>query len=372
MCTRIFNNFNKKFLTTARNMDWATQMATTVFAFRIDNGRPVVKSGTSIRSKNTLVWTAQYHSIVTMVASKINVDDSKEEEKTVFGASDGINSKGLVANLLYDSNATYRRTDESSCKDLDVLRWVQFVLDTCCSVEEVVHKFNKDAPVQIQLIGGKVPGSESKASVHLAISDVFRDSAIIEVVQGQFKIYHNKKFRVMTNEPSYDKQIELNQFWRWQWSRKNNFPSNTIPGGTFPSDRFARASYYLNHLHKPVSTSDSLTQSKSVVMNVSVPVNFNSKLKKYPNISQTLWTTVADHNELTYYFCNARTIGDIWMDLKKVSLFPSSVSKLIIVSEIREKGELTFINKPLYAFQNENFIPTTDPFIATNDYNPCK
>ncbi|WBX77725.1 linear amide C-N hydrolase [Tenacibaculum ovolyticum] len=363
MCTRIFNNFDNNFLTTARNMDWATQMATTIFAFKIDNDQPIVKSGTSIRNEKTLVWTAQYDSIVTMIESKVNTDNSKKKEKTIFGASDGINSVGLVANLLYDSNATYHRSNGSSCKNLDVLRWVQFVLDTCCSVEEVVNKFNKDASVQIQLIGGKVPGSESEASLHLAISDVLGDSAIIEVDQGQFKIYQNEKFRVMTNEPSYDKQIELNQFWRWQWSDKNNFPSNTIPGGTFPSDRFARASYYLNHLHKPVSSSDSLTQSKSVVMNASVPVNFNSKLKKHPNISQTLWTTVANHNELTYYFCNARTIGDIWIDLKQIDLFPSSVSKLIVVYQNNKKE---FINESLNGFKNENFIKTIDPFATTN------
>ncbi|PKH52533.1 choloylglycine hydrolase [Tenacibaculum sp. Bg11-29] len=359
MCTRIFNNFNNSFLTTARNMDWATQMATTIFAFKIDNDQPMVKSGTSIRNEKTLVWTAQYDSIVTMIESKVTTDNSKEKEETIFGASDGINSVGLVANLLYDSNATYHRSNGSSCKNLDVLRWVQFVLDTCCSVEEVVNKFNKDASVQIQLIGGKVPGSESEASLHLAISDVLGDSAIIEVNQGQFRIYQNEKFRVMTNEPSYARQIELNQFWEWQWSNQNNFPSNTLPGGPFPSDRFARASYYLNHLYEPVSISDSLTQSKSVVMNASVPVNFNSKLKKHPNIAQTLWTTVASHNELTYYFCNARTIGNIWMDLNQMELFPSSVSQLIVVNE---NQDLTFENKSLYGFQNENFKETSDPF----------
>lgn len=348
MCTRVFNNYNKKYLTTARNMDWATQMPTSIFAFKVNNEEEIIKSGTFPQNENSLIWTAKYNSVVTMVGTK-----------APFGASDGINSTGLVANILYDSNASYQRKDGSSCKNLDVLRWVQFVLDTCCSVQEVKNTFSKNASTQIQLIGGIVPGSTKEASLHLSVSDKFGDSAIVEVDNGEFIIYDNKNYRIMTNEPSYAKQIEINQFWEWQWSNENNFPSNTLPGGPFPSDRFARASYYLNHLYEPISISDSLTQSKSVVMNASVPVNFKSELKEYPNIAQTLWTTVASHNDLTYYFCNARTIGNIWMDLNQMELFPSSASQLIVV---KDNEDLTFENKSLYGFQNENFEETSDPF----------
>ncbi|MCG7503185.1 linear amide C-N hydrolase [Tenacibaculum sp. Mcav3-52] len=349
MCTRVFNNYNKKYLTTARNMDWATQMPTTIFAFKVDSNEDIIKSGTTPENEHSLTWTPRYNSIVTMVGTE-----------APFGASDGINSEGLVANLLYDSNATYHRADGSSCKKLDVLRWVQFVLDTCCSVSEVIAKFSKEAETQIQLIGGKVPGSTKEASLHLSVSDILGKSAIIEIHNGEFIIYNNKNFRVMTNEPSYAKQIELNQFWRWQWNNENNFPSNTLPGGPFPSDRFARASYYLNHLYEATSTADSLTQSQSVVMNASVPVNFKSTLNNYPNIAQTLWTSISSHNERTYYFTNARTMSSIEVDLKQMDLFPSNVSKLVVVSE----RDNIFINHELTGLQNENFKETIDPFVS--------
>ncbi|CAL2104512.1 Linear amide C-N hydrolase [Tenacibaculum sp. 190130A14a] len=349
MCTRVFNNYNKRYLTTARNMDWATQMPTTIFAFKVDSKEDTIKSGTASENEHSLTWIPRYNSVVTMVGTE-----------APFGASDGINSEGLVANLLYDSNATYHRADGSSCKNLDVLRWVQFVLDTCCSVQEVKDAFSKDAPTQIQLIGGIVPGSTKEASLHLSVSDILGKSAIIEVHNGEFIIYDNENFRVMTNEPSYAKQIELNQFWRWQWNNENNFPSNTLPGGPFPSDRFARASYYLNHLYEAKSTEDSLTQSQSVVMNASVPVNFKSTLDDYPNIAQTLWTSISSHNELTYYFTNARTMSSIQVDLKQINLFPSNVSNLIVVSE----KDNVFINHELTGLQNKNFKEATDPFIS--------
>jgi penicillin V acylase-like amidase (Ntn superfamily) len=351
MCTRIFNNFNKEnnFLTTARNMDWATELPTCLFVFRNENNNPMEKTGTNPQDENSLIWTAKYDSIITMVG---------DEQK--YGASDGLNSAGLAANLLYDSNASYKRKDGSTYKNLDVFCWLQFVLDTCCSVQEVIAKFSKEASPQIQIIGGIVPGSTQSASLHLSVSDAFGDSAIIEVNAGEYIIYNDRKFRVMTNEPSYEKQIELNQYWRWQWSKENNFPSNTLPGGTFPSDRFARASYYLNHLDEPVNIDDSLAQSKSVVMNASVPVNFKSGDSNHPNIAQTLWTTISSHNDLKYFFCNSRTPGSIWIDLNKIDLFPAPVSRLILVEEV----DSTFINKSIYGFKNNDFEVAKDPFEA--------
>ena len=103
MCTRIFNNFNKDYLTTARNMDWATQMPTTIFTFRVSPEDHMIKCGTEDENEHSLIWEAQYSSIVTMVGTE-----------APYGASDGINSAGLVANLLYDSNASYERKDGSS------------------------------------------------------------------------------------------------------------------------------------------------------------------------------------------------------------------------------------------------------------------
>lgn len=351
MCTRVFNSFNEKnhFLTTARNMDWEEQFPTSLYAFKVDTDSEMIKSGTANRGEDTLVWTAKYSTIIAMVG-----DDSTE-----YAATDGINDKGLVANLLYDSGANYRRKDASSCEKLDVLRWLQYVLDTCSSVDEVVEKFNKES--KIQLVGGKVPGSDKPASGHLSVSDSFGDSAIIEV-NHEFIPYHNEQFRVMTNDPDYAKQIELNQFWRWQWNEnENKFPSNTLPGTPFSADRFARASYYLNNLHPVRDTNDSLAQSKSVVMNASVPVNFKSPNREYPNIAQTLWTTLAAHSELKYYFCNAHTAGNIWVDMKKMDAFPAPVSRLEVV---RQNQDLSFTNEPLYGFKNSEFEKTTDPFVA--------
>ncbi|MFC3150365.1 linear amide C-N hydrolase [Litoribrevibacter euphylliae] len=344
MCTRVFNNFNSKFLATARNMDWEVQLPTSLFVFK----KGLSKTGTAEPKENALTWTSIYDSSVSMVGAP----------GIGYGASDGINSEGLVANMLYDSNANYGRP-KSDHKLLDVLRWAQYVLDVFSTVEQVVTAFSADAKEKIQLLGSKVPGSPKEASLHLSVSDIKGDSAIIEVVNGGFKIYHHSSYRVMTNEPSYETQLLLNNYWTWQWSSENKFPSHTIPGGPFPSDRFERASFYVNHLKNPTSTEEALAQVKSVVANASVPVAFDCKVTSdSPNVAQTLWSTISDHNGQIYYFANARTPDVMWIALNAIDSLPE-VSNLDVV--IQDKDD-TFDNVAINGLVNDLMKKTNDPF----------
>lgn len=358
MCTRIFNNQNNDYLTTARNMDWATQLPTSLYTFT--NG--LDKSGESNLSPDTLTWTSLYDSVVTIVVGEEKVVGA-ENEAGHFGASDGMNSVGLVANVLYDSNAQYERqeTQGQPYKRLDVLRWVQYVLDTCCSVKKVVEKFNESS--DIELVGSKVPASDKQASLHLSVSDIIGDSAIIEVVDGKFQVHLSPSFQVMTNEPSYSEQLRINQYWRWQWSENNPFPSHTIPGGPFPTDRFERAYFNMHHLKMPTTMAESLAQSKSVIMNASVPIGFDFGTDSHPNIAPTLWSTLSSHNELKYYFCNARTTGACWVDLANLN-HNHTVAKIDLVNFANGK----FSNHSYDGLINEKLEATTDPFALVNQH----
>lgn len=340
MCTRAFNNLNDNFLTTARNMDWSVQLPTSLFTFK----EGLQKSGMPKPDSSALTWTARYDSVVTMVGSEDNG----------YAASDGINSAGLVANVLYDSQASYLREDGSSCEQLSVLRWAQFVLDTCCSVAEVTDIFRN---ANIQIMPAKVPSSPKEASLHLSVSDSFRNSAIIEVIKGEFIINENEQYKIMTNEPSYKTQILLNQYWRWQWSEANSFPSHTIPGGPFSADRFERASFYLNQLKAPESMDESLAQSKSIVANASVPIGFDLGVGDHPNIAPTLWSTLANHNDKIYYFSNARTPNTIWFDLNKIGDL-ADTSMLKLVTEDDNKFE----NASFIGSVNDELTPANDPY----------
>lgn len=345
MCTRVFNNRNNQYLTTARNMDWKNQLPTSLFAFE----KGLKKTGMPGDNKRALTWKSQYSSIVTMVG----------EEADGLAAADGINSMGLVANVLYDTGASYAINDSDHLSDkpnqLSVLRWLQYVLDNFVFAEEVVEALERQ---DITLVGAKVPNSgDSPATLHLSVSDMAGDSAIVEIRNGQFICYRNSTYRVMTNQPDFDTQLKLNEYWLYQWSDENVYPSHTIPGGPFSTDRFERTTFNINYLDRPDSMSESLAQVKSIAANASVPIGFNLKVENNPNISPTLWTSLANHNDKVYYFCNSRTTNIVWASLKEM-VFSAPALKLDLV-EI-ENGD--YVNRTFDGQVNHLMTEAQDPY----------
>lgn len=345
MCTRVFNNRNGAYLTTARNMDWKTQLPTSIYTFKSGLKKYALDGNESEKLTNWS-WTSQYDSIVAMVGN----------DELGYAASDGINSEGLVANVLYDANANYKLKDGKTHKPLNVLRWVQYVLDNFKTAKEVKKAFDNS---EIELVEIDVPGSDSPAALHLSVSDRDGYNTIVEVYDGIYHVHYSEKYTIMTNEPNFNIQLQLNQYWLWQWSEDNEFPSRTIPGGPFPTDRFERATYYYQHLESPINEDESLAQAKSVVANASVPIGMKG-FKGHPNIAPTIWTTLSNHQELKYYFCNARTPNIVWVEMNG-ELPAANVTKLDLVVE--KDGE--FINLNYVGCINGNLQPTEDPYSAT-------
>ncbi|MDK1285811.1 linear amide C-N hydrolase [Pseudoalteromonas umbrosa] len=347
MCTRVLNNLNRKYIATARNMDWMFPLPTSLFTF--DKG--LNKIGMPISDNKTdnekaLKWCSKYASVVAMVG----------DEQSGWASSDGMNSMGLAANVLYDCNATYAK--DQPCKEgqLSVLRWVQYVLDNFVFVKEVVSEFEQQ---KIELVSADVPNSDGKpATLHLSISDVTGNSAIIEVYNGQFYIHSKDEYVVMTNDPSYDKQLKIDAYWKWQWSDENIAASHTIPGGPFSADRFERALFYISHMNAPTSHDEALAQAKSVVANACVPLGYNVQMTESPNISNTLWTTLVSHNEQKYYFSNARTTNTVWVDLQTFD-FNEPVKRLDMVT-ISSANQV--INNSYEGQVNELLTPVLDPY----------
>ncbi|QTH73586.1 linear amide C-N hydrolase [Pseudoalteromonas xiamenensis] len=349
MCTRVFNNINFQYLTTARNMDWMFVLPTSLFVFEKGLKKIGISSTKPEERAKALKWQSSYRSVVAMVGDDCNG----------WASSDGMNEMGLVANALYDTNASYEGPN-SGCatNQLSVLRWVQYVLDNFVFVKDVVKAFSTG---DIQLIGDKVPNSEDKsASIHLCVSDATGNSAIIEVYKGRFDIHENPKFKIVTNDPNYGAQLKLDDYWQWQWSTENPHPSHTIPGGAYSADRFERANFYISHVDSPETESESIAQARTVAANASVPIGYNFTDTKSPNISNTLWTTIATHKTLKYFFQNIRTPNIVWTDLSCFA-FSSSSSKVDLIT-LDDKSKAT--ESPLQGNINDAFEPTRDPYKA--------
>ncbi|MCC3416858.1 MAG: linear amide C-N hydrolase [Microcoleus sp. PH2017_07_MST_O_A] len=296
-------------------MDWATPLESEIWAFPANMKR---QGGTyNNNGDSSFTWTSKYGSVITSALDACTTD--------------GINTQGLVANLLFLVESDYDKP-ESGLPKMSTAAWAQYFLDSFATVKEAVvamepdNLFEVDAPV--------IPdGSNKKSTVHLSISDATGDSAIFEYVGGKLQIHHGKDYIVMTNSPTYDKQLAINEY----WEKKDGMI--VLPGTNNASDRFARCSFYLSAVPRD-NVNDvrtAIATTFSIIRNAAVPVGIMVDPDK-PNLASTLWSTVSDHKNLVYYYANTRSASVCWIDLKEL--------KLDEVSEVRKIDMLEEVNHP--------------------------
>lgn len=292
-CSRFTYTSLKNTVVTGRSMDWMEDLESDLWAF------PAGISRVGGMAENSVKWTSKYGSVI---ASAYNL-----------ATADGINSKGLNANLLYLSTSNYGKNNPKHL-NISVYNWTQFVLDNYATVDEVVkglneQKFNVLAP---PLPNGMIP------TVHLAVTDPSGDNAVFEYIDGQLVTHHGKQYVVMTNEPSYDKQLALTDYWK---RLKGTF----LPGTGEPDDRFVRATYYLSAAPQSTSTQKSVATVFSIIRNLSVPIM--SQTSDRPNVASTIWRSVSDLNNKIYFFEHTDRPNVFWVDLNKLDLSKSAPVK---------------------------------------------
>jgi choloylglycine hydrolase len=268
-------------------MDWAEDMGTDLWSFPRGMKRDGATGPTSIQ------WTSKYGSLV---CSFYDV-----------GSVDGMNEKGLVANVLYLTESDYGQPDGKR-PTISIGAWGQYVLDNYASVTEAVNGLRENPFV---VIAPTLPGGK-RAAAHLAISDTTGDSAIFEYIGGKLVIHHGKEYTVMTNSPVFDEQLALNKYWEQIGGMV------FLPGAIRASDRFARASYFINAIPKTADIFKSVASVFGVIRGVSVPLGITTPGQ--PNIASTYWRTVADHKNKVFYFDSATSPTAFWAPLEELDL----------------------------------------------------
>lgn len=89
-----------------------------------------------------------------------------------------------------------------------------------------------------------------------------------------------------------------------------------LPGTNRAADRFARASFYINAAQQSADAKEAVASVFSAMRNVSVPRGISTP--NQPNISSTIWRTVADQKNRVYYFEDSASPSVVWVDLKRV------------------------------------------------------
>lgn len=323
-CTRVVYHGDGGRVLTARTMDWKDDMLSNLWILP----RGIERNGQA--GENSVSWKAKYGSVVTAAYD--------------FATVDGINEAGLMANLLWLAESGYPEV-ESVKPGLAVSLWAQYMLDRFASVADAVAHLEKEP---FLLVSDVMPGSQRMTTVHLSLSDKTGDSAIIEYVEGKQLIHHGREHQVMTNSPTFDKQLALNEYW------KTIGGTVMLPGTNRAADRYARAMFYVNAIPQVEDRRVATAGVFSVIRNCSVPFGINTENE--PNISSTRWRVVADHKDMHYYFESAVSPNVFWVDLGKVDFSPgASVKKLDLGKDSGRPiaGEVSAEFKPSepFAFQ---------------------
>ena len=269
-CTRVVYQGNKDMVITGRTMDWKEDTRSNIWIFP----RGMERNGEV--GKDPMRWKSKYGSVVTSAYD--------------ICSTDGMNEKGLVANLLWLAESSYPQWNGEK-PALSIAAWVQYMLDNFATVSEAVSEIEKNT---FDVVSDMMPDGTRMATLHLSISDATGDNAIFEYIDGKLNIHHNRSYQVMTNSPVFDQQLALDDYW------KTIGGTTFLPGTNRAADRFVRASFYINAIPKTEDTRTALASVFSVIRNTSVP--FGISTPDQPNISSTRWRTVSDQKDKVYYF----------------------------------------------------------------------
>jgi penicillin V acylase-like amidase (Ntn superfamily) len=298
-CTRVMYKGPNNTIITGRSMDFSLEIPANLWIFP----RGMQRNGEV--GPNSIQWTSKYGSLV---ASSWDI-----------ASPDGMNEKGLMANLLWLVESEYPVFEKNgTIKGLAISAWAQYALDNFATVADAVEAFRKE---EFAIVSDYIPGTDKFTTVHLSLSDPTGDNAILEYIGGKLVIHHDPSYTVMTNDPPYEQQLAINKYWQ-------NIPGRIfLPGTVSSPDRFVRAHYYINSIPQTDDPRVSAASVMSVVRNVSVPYGF--EIEGFPNLSTTRWRVVADHKNLIYYFETALTPNTFWVDLKKIDFNENSQVKVL-------------------------------------------
>jgi penicillin V acylase-like amidase (Ntn superfamily) len=266
-----------------------------------------------------------------------------------------MNEKGLVVNELALVESNYGKPPEGA-KVISLSTWPQYVLDNFSTVDEAVAELRKEN-FRVQTV---VLGTGRPANMHLVISDATGDSAVFEYIDGKLVIHHGKQYRVVTNSPTYDKQLAIMEYWKDAGGLEKS-----LPGTSRAADRFVRTTYLLGAL--PTETApkyisgipeqnfkfQALMSVLSLMRSVGTPLGIS--LEEQPWVSSTIWRTVSDSTHRVVIFDSAVAPSTFWVRLDDLDLKPGApVRKLQLAGGRSYSGNAKdrFVDANIFTFQD--------------------
>jgi penicillin V acylase-like amidase (Ntn superfamily) len=304
-CTTFFLNKNGQ-LIFGRNYDWVTGNGMVC-----TNLKGMAKTSAPASDGATISWVSQYGSLT--------FNQYGKEFPT-----GGMNEKGLVVELMWLDGTRYPNADTRPA--VGVLQWIQYQLDNCSSVEEVIAS---DKKLRIS--------SKDNAPLHYLVADAKGNVATIEFFDGKLN-YHQGPglpFPVLTNN-SYEESIsQAGSAIRTAGANSPSFTNNSI-------DRFAKACRMVNQFQQ--------TDIKMPVVDYAFSI-----LDNVAQGDHTKWSIVYDLSNKKIYF---KTFGYTQVKNMSFSSFDFRCSTMAKAWDMNQatKGDIAALFVPYSQEMNRRIV----------------
>ncbi len=240
---------------------------------------------------------------------------------------EGLNEKGLSVGLFYFPNygdyGTITKKDEK--RTISDMQFCSWILGSCQNVEEVRAKLSK---VHVTAIDPRA------STVHWRAADPSGKQIVIELIDGEFKVYDNP-LGVLTNAPDFPWQItNLNNYINLSAGtvaprsfgglELSSFGAGSaqigLPGDITPASRFVRAAFYQTTAPIPENTQKGVMAAFHILNNFDIPIGAEFADRKVPvdMPSATQWTSASDLCGRKVYFRTMHNSQIRMIDLGKI------------------------------------------------------
>jgi choloylglycine hydrolase len=275
-CTT-FCLFNGKDLIFGRNYDFPIGYGHVVI-----NKRSVFKSAKADAGEQAAQWTSKYGSVTFNQFGRDNL-------------MGGMNEAGLIVELMQLDATQYPAPDSRPA--LGCLEWIQYQLDNCATVTEVIQQAEK---VRIR----------SHVGIHYLIADSKGEIASIEFLDGKLIYHRGDKMPVKAlanstyeESPAYLKRYESNA---------------ALPTSMSSLDRFVRAGVMAKN-YQPNAAQSAIDYAFDILRDVAQGAH-------------TQWSIVYDVRNLAVYFFTNQTQQVRHVNLQSFDFVCASPVKILDVN----------------------------------------
>lgn len=228
-CTTFFLQKNGQ-MVFGRNYDWVTATG-----FVNTNLRGLAKTSLPLDNGNILSWTSKYGSITFNQYGK-------------EFPNGGMNEQGLVVELMWLSDSRYPAPDNRPA--LSVLQWIQYQLDNCKTIEEVIVT---DKILRI---------TDTGTPQHYLVADSKGKVATIEFLNGKMVVHtgNNLPYPVLANS-TYESSLQM--------LKATSLKSEGVGFQANSGDRFSKACAMVQQYAKTDTKKPIIDYSFDILNNVS-------------------------------------------------------------------------------------------------------